>query len=62
MQQVALQLSFSQDDSYTPSTVEIRAGTGVNDLQGIMYQPFEKPNGWMLIDINPDMREDGEGQ
>ncbi|KAH8831586.1 anaphase-promoting complex, subunit 10-domain-containing protein [Flagelloscypha sp. PMI_526] len=60
IQQVAFQLSFPQDDSYTPNTIELRAGTGVNDLQPILYRQFEKPDGWLLMDLNAEMMEDGE--
>ncbi len=49
------------DDSYTPSTLCVRAGTGLNDLQDVRYVTLEKPNGWITFDISTELGEEGEG-
>jgi anaphase-promoting complex subunit 10 len=58
---VGLCLSYSQDDSYTPNTVCVRAGTGLSDLQDIRVVSFEKPTGWLVFDVYMEPTEDGEG-
>lgn len=47
-------------DSYTPSTLTIRAGTGHSDLQDIKAVPLEKPEGWVTFDISPELLGDEE--
>ncbi|KAF5341874.1 hypothetical protein D9611_001679 [Ephemerocybe angulata] len=54
-------LKFSLDDSYTPSTLAIRAGTGSSDLQEVKIMTFEKPEGWVEFDISSEPNDDGEG-
>lgn len=54
-------LSFPLDDSYTPSTIAIRAGTGYGDLQDIRILTIEKPDGWITFDVSMEPNEDGEG-
>ncbi|KAJ4495120.1 anaphase-promoting complex, subunit 10/DOC domain-containing protein [Lentinula edodes] len=49
------------DDSYTPSTLAIRAGTGPNDLQDVRIITLEKPDGWLTFDISSEPNEGGEG-
>jgi len=61
IQKVALLLAFRMDDSYTPAQICIRAGTGANDIQDIRLVTFEKPNGWIEMDMSPEPTDDGEG-
>ncbi|KAL1745389.1 anaphase-promoting complex subunit 10 [Schizophyllum fasciatum] len=60
MQKLSLFLSFTEDDSYTPATIEVRAGTGANDLQSIQIINFDKPDGWITFDVGtePDDSEE----
>lgn len=53
-------LSFSQDDSYTPQALLIRAGTGLNDLQDVRTVVFDKPTGWVVFDVSLEHEDDGE--
>ena len=53
-------LTFQMDDSYCPAQLNIRAGTGANDIQDVRIVTFEKPNGWKEIDLSPEVMEDGE--
>ncbi|BEI84873.1 hypothetical protein CcaverHIS002_0502740 [Cutaneotrichosporon cavernicola] len=55
---IALLTSHRKDDSYTPSRLSIRAGTGVHDLQEVRYTEFHKPDGWIVIPLRP-MDADG---
>ncbi|KAJ2920753.1 hypothetical protein H1R20_g7730, partial [Candolleomyces eurysporus] len=55
-------LKFSQDDSYTPSTLAIRAGTGPSDLQDVRIVTFTKPEGWITFDVSSEPNDDGDGQ
>ncbi|TDL14422.1 anaphase-promoting complex, subunit 10 [Rickenella mellea] len=61
IQKISLHLSFPLDDSYTPSTVCIRAGTGLSDLQDVRFANLEKPNGWVTFDVSTEPNEDGDG-
>ncbi|KLT46467.1 galactose-binding like protein [Cutaneotrichosporon oleaginosum] len=55
---IALLTSHRKDDSYTPSRLSIRAGTGVHDLQEVRHTEFHKPDGWIVIPLRP-MDADG---
>jgi hypothetical protein len=39
LQAVSLHTSHARDDSYTPSRISIRAGTGLHDLQEVSEAP-----------------------
>ncbi|CED84300.1 Anaphase-promoting complex (APC), subunit 10 [Phaffia rhodozyma] len=58
---VSLHLSHPKDDSYTPQKVCIRAGTGFHDLTDIRIVEFQKPDGWMTLDLRDAVLEDAEG-
>jgi len=61
IQKLSLFLSFPLDDSYTPSTLNIRAGTGPNDLQELRYVTLDKPDGWITFDVTSEPTDEGEG-
>ncbi|KIJ51038.1 hypothetical protein M422DRAFT_59049 [Sphaerobolus stellatus SS14] len=61
IQKIGLHLSYASDDSYTPATVCVRAGTGLSDLQDTRLVSFEKPNGWLLFDVYMEPNEEGDG-
>ncbi|KAF9493389.1 galactose-binding like protein [Pleurotus eryngii] len=61
IQKISIYLSFPQDDSYTPSTLAIRAGTGPSDLQDVRVVTLDKPDGWISFDVSSEPNEDGEG-
>ena len=48
------------DDSYTPHTLAIRAGTGPSDLQDIRIVNLDKPDGWVTFDVSAEENEDGD--
>ncbi|KAG5653803.1 hypothetical protein H0H81_010473 [Sphagnurus paluster] len=50
-----------QDDSYTPSALAIRAGTGPSDLQDVRIVTLEKPEGWITFDVTAETNEEGDG-
>lgn len=58
-QKIALHLSYQCDDSYTPATLCIRAGTGLSDLQDVRLVTFQQPDGWLLFDVYMEPSEDG---
>lgn len=60
-QKLSIFLSFPLDDSYTPATMAIRAGTGPSDLQDVRIITVEKPQGWLTLDVSAEPQEDGEG-
>ena len=60
-QKISIYLSYPQDDSYTPSTLAIRAGTGPSDLQDVRVITLEKPDGWITFDVSSEPNEDGDG-
>ncbi|KZP27400.1 anaphase-promoting complex, subunit 10 [Athelia psychrophila] len=55
IQKLSVYLSFLLDDSYTPSTLAIRAGTGPSDLQDVRIANLEKPEGWITFDVSAEM-------
>ncbi|KAI0782290.1 galactose-binding domain-like protein [Abortiporus biennis] len=61
IQKLSLYLSFPQDDSYTPATVAVRAGTGPSDLQDVRAVTLDKPDGWLTFDVSSEPSDDGEG-
>ncbi|KAI0749906.1 hypothetical protein C8Q80DRAFT_1120027 [Daedaleopsis nitida] len=61
VQKISMYLSFPLDDSYTPSTIAVRAGTGHVDMQDIRILSIEKPDGWITFDASMEVNEDGEG-
>ncbi|KAJ7105746.1 galactose-binding domain-like protein [Mycena crocata] len=61
IQKLCIYLSHPQDDSYTPSALAIRAGTGPSDLQDVRMVTFDRPDGWITFDVSSEPTEDGEG-
>ncbi|KDR79057.1 hypothetical protein GALMADRAFT_244814 [Galerina marginata CBS 339.88] len=61
IQKISIHLNFLQDDSYTPSTLAIRAGTGPSDLQDVRVVTLDKPDGWITFDVSSEPNEDGDG-
>ena len=60
-QKLSMYLSFPLDDSYTPATIAVRAGTGPVDLQDVRILQVEKPDGWITFDVCMEPNEDGDG-
>jgi len=59
-QKISVYLSFLLDDSYTPSTLAIRAGTGPSDLQDVRIATLDKPEGWITFDVSSELIGDEE--
>lgn len=55
-----MHLSFPLDDSYTPSTLCLRAGTSLSDLQDVRVINLDKPNGWVTFDVSAELSEEGQ--
>lgn len=51
---MAIFLNFDADDSYTPTKLLIRAGTGLHDLQDIKSIAMEQPRGWIEFDVGTE--------
>jgi len=52
---ICIYIDLELDESYTPSSISVRAGTNFNDLQEVEILKLFKPNGWVRImtkDIN----------
>jgi anaphase-promoting complex subunit 10 len=47
--EVQLYVSYDEDESYTPQSVVVRAGTHAHDLQEVYACVFEQPQGWQRI-------------
>ncbi|KAJ7208171.1 anaphase-promoting complex, subunit 10 [Mycena haematopus] len=60
IQKLCIYLSHPQDDSYTPSALAIRAGTGPSDLQDVRMVTFDRPDGWITFDVSSEPTEDGD--
>ncbi|CAD8082785.1 unnamed protein product [Paramecium sonneborni] len=51
VQEVALQLDFKQDESYTPNKLSIRAGTNIQDMKEVLYIELKEPYGWYIFPL-----------
>jgi anaphase-promoting complex subunit 10 len=60
IQKICINLNYPLDDSYTPSALAIRAGTGLNDLQDVRMVTLDKPNGWITFDVSSEPNEEGD--
>jgi anaphase-promoting complex subunit 10 len=49
--EVGLYLDYKSDESYTPSKLSIRAGTGYHDLKEVRVVEIEEPKGWVLVPL-----------
>lgn len=65
LKEVLLYLNYSTDESYTPATVSVLAGSNFHDLKVIKSaQEFSNPEGWMRIPLgdDPDDLPDAMGE
>ncbi|KAG5519798.1 hypothetical protein PMAC_000071 [Pneumocystis sp. 'macacae'] len=49
---------YRQDESYTPSKISVRAGTGFHDLQEVIALDLNEPSGWVHVTLG-DCGKDG---
>jgi anaphase-promoting complex subunit 10 len=47
-------LDFSQDESYTPKQLCIKAGNSLTDLQQIQFLDLNEPSGWIAVELHTD--------
>ena len=57
---ISIQFNYTLDDSYTPATICLRAGTNMGDLQDIRVVTFDTPNGWITFDISAELQDDSQ--
>ena len=55
-QQVWIYADISQDDSYTPHKVSIRAGTYHGDLHEVRWVELGQPKGWQVLRVSGSAR------
>jgi len=60
-QKLSILLNYPLDDSYTPTTLAVRAGTGLSDLQEVRVISLEKPDGWITFDLSGEPQGDSDG-
>ncbi|KAI0084102.1 anaphase-promoting complex, subunit 10-domain-containing protein [Irpex rosettiformis] len=61
IQKLSIYLCFPLDDSYTPATIAVRAGTGATDLQDCRVLSLDKPDGWFTFDVSAEPNDEGDG-
>lgn len=49
VQFLAIYLDYALDESYTPSKIQIRAGTGQYDVQEVCTLDLNEPRGWTIV-------------
>ncbi|OLL24266.1 Anaphase-promoting complex subunit 10, partial [Neolecta irregularis DAH-3] len=49
---ISLYMDYTLDESYTPSRITIKSGTGVHDIQQVVQLEFEEPQGWTNVALN----------
>ncbi|EIM23144.1 anaphase-promoting complex, subunit 10 [Wallemia mellicola CBS 633.66] len=55
--QVSMYLDHTLDDSYTPKTISIRAGTYLGDLQEIRHIDLNQPRGWHHFALDNETKD-----
>ncbi|CAN6631174.1 anaphase-promoting complex subunit Doc1p [Trichomonascus vanleenenianus] len=58
LQRISLFVHFPLDESYTPTKIEIQAGTGYHDLQRLLTLEMVEPQGWTHMPLD-QVRSDG---
>mmetsp|Transcript_35385 Transcript_35385/g.78556 ORF Transcript_35385/g.78556 Transcript_35385/m.78556 type:complete len:204 (+) Transcript_35385:167-778(+) len=53
LSELHMYLDYKLDESYTPSKISIRAGTGCHDLKEIRLVELEEPSGWVVVPLRP---------
>lgn len=48
---VAMYLNYTLDESYTPSRVAVRVGTGLHDLHEALLTDLHEPRGWTMMPL-----------
>ena len=48
---VAIALDYKLDESYTPSKMSVRAGTGYHDLKELKVIDVNEPIGWQVVQL-----------
>ncbi len=54
---ISIHMDFARDESYTPSKVSIRSGTGHHDLQEVVLLELDEPSGWVNVDLSESRDE-----
>eukprot|EP01090_Pellita_catalonica_P011850 TRINITY_DN2441_c0_g1_i1.p1 TRINITY_DN2441_c0_g1~~TRINITY_DN2441_c0_g1_i1.p1 ORF type:complete len:196 (-),score=17.23 TRINITY_DN2441_c0_g1_i1:169-756(-) len=57
IEEIALYVDYSIDESYTPRNITIQGGTNEDDLQPITSVELVEPHGWYKIKITKDLDE-----
>ena len=61
LREVALHLSYKNDESYTPQKISVRAGNGFHDLREVKAVEMEEPEGWVVVPLAPGGESEGGG-
>ncbi|ORY78673.1 anaphase-promoting complex Apc10DOC1 subunit [Protomyces lactucae-debilis] len=48
---LSIYLRYEQDESYTPSRILLRSGTGYHDLQDVVVLDLDCPTGWKHVNL-----------
>jgi len=51
IKELHLYCDFKRDESYTPSKISIKAGSGFHDLREVKLEELDEPDGWVRIDL-----------
>ena len=51
MRELAINLDFKLDESYTPNRLSVRAGTSTADMKEIRAVELEEPTGWVVVPL-----------
>lgn len=51
VQQISVFVDYKQDESYTPSKLQVKSGSHFHDLTPVTTVELEEPNGWVNIDV-----------
>ena len=53
MKEIAIYTDYKLDESYTPASISIRAGTTFHDIQEVKKMELDEPSGWVTIPLEP---------
>ena len=54
LREVALHLSYKNDESYTPQRLSVRVGNGFHDLREVKAVEMEEPEGWVVVPLGSE--------
>ena len=53
VKEIEIYTEYAKDESYTPCSISVRAGTTFHDIQEVHAMELDEPNGWITVPLAP---------